>query len=447
MEIPEPRFVRTPEGSIAYQVVGDEPLDLALMPNWMTNLDVIWEDAQLQRSLHRLASFARLILFDKRGSGLSDPIPLDVPPNMEDSALDLRSVLDAVGSERAAVFAMEHGGLPAMLFSATFPERVSALVLLNCWPRLVRADDYPWGMPPATAQKFLRGNIERWGTGRDLDFIAPELAADERFRRWYARLERLSMSHGVYEAYTLYNLEARADLRSILQTIRAPTVVIQHTRHRWIRPEHGQYLAERIPNATYIERPGEFGLWWRHDTEAVLEEVQAFLTGSRAIPDLDDRVLATVLFTDIVGSTEHATALGDSRWRELLDAHDGACRRHIERFRGREVKTTGDGFLATFDGPARAIRAALAIRDEVRGLGIHVRSGIHTGEVQQRGDDVAGIAVHIAQRVQGLAQPGEVLVSRTVVDLVAGSGIRFDDRGTHTLKGVPGEVRLFATVT
>lgn len=444
VEIPEPRYAKAPDGYIAYQVLGDGPIDLVFVPNWLTNLDVMWEDPHLERYLRRLASFSRLILLDKRGSGLSDPIPLSAPPNLEDSMLDIGSVLDAVGSERAAIFAIEQGGFPAMLFAATSPARVSALVLLDAFARLVRDEDYPWGMPASTFEKFNRGTVERWGTGADLEFIGPELARDKRFRRWYARLERLSMSHGVYEAFNLLTLQWPADVQSILPTISAPTLVVGHREHPWIRPGHGRYLAEHIPSARFVERPGASGVWWRHDTDGVLDEVQAFLTGTRGAPASEDRVLTTVLFTDIVGSTERAAELGDGRWRELLDSHDAVVRRQIERLRGQVIKTTGDGFLATFDGPARAVRCALAVQDDLRSLGVQVRSGVHTGEVERRGEDLGGIAVHIAQRVQALAAPGGVMVSRTVVDLVAGSGLEFDDRGEHSLKGVPGEWKLFA---
>jgi class 3 adenylate cyclase len=447
VEILEPRYATTSEGRIAYQVVGDGKMDLVLVPNWLTNLDVMWEDSHLERFLRRLASFSRLILLDKRGSGLSDPIPIGMAPNFEDSMMDIRSVLDAVGSERASIVGIEQGSFPSLFFAATFPARVSALVLVDCYARLVREVDYPGGMPAATYERFMRANVERFGTGRDLEFIAPELYRDERFRRWYARLERLSITPGAYETFNLGTISWPWDGRSLLPTISAPTLVISHAEHAWVRPEHGRYIAEHIPGARYVERPGFSGLWWRHDVDGVLDEIQAFLTGTRGAPGSDDRVLTTILFTDIVGSTERAAELGDARWRALLDSHDAVVRRQIERLRGEVIKTTGDGFLATFDGPARAVRCAVAVQDELRSLGVQVRSGVHTGEVERRGEDVGGIAVHIAQRVQGLAEPDGILVSRTVVDLVAGSGIEFDDRGAQELRGVPGEWRLFAVKT
>ena len=447
VEIPEPRYATTSEGRIAYQVLGGGEMDLVLVPNWLTNLEVMWEDPPLEQFLLKLASFSRLILLDKRGSGISDPIPIGVVPNFEDSMMDIRWVLDAVGSERASVFAIEQGTFPSLFFAATFPERVSGLVLLDCYARLVRDTDYPWGMPQHVYEQFVRANVERYGTGGDLEFIAPELAKDQRFRRWYTRLERLSISPGAYETFNLGTLSWPWDGRSILSTISAPTLVISHAGHPWIRAEHGRYLAENIKDARYVERPGFSGIWWRHDVDGVLDEVETFLTGRRRESPSEDRILTTVLFTDIVGSTERAAKLGDARWRALLDSHDAVVRRQIERLRGVVIKTTGDGFLATFDGPARAVRCAVAVQDELRSLGVQVRSGIHTGEVERRGEDVGGIAVHIAQRVQALAEPGGILVSRTVVDLVAGSGLEFTDRGEQALKGVPGEWRLFSVLS
>lgn len=443
MDVPEPRFVQTPEGHIAYQIVGGGPPDLVLVPNWLTNLDVMWEDPPLERYLRRLASFSRLLLIDKRGSGISDPLPLDGRLNMEDSAQDLRWVLDDVGSDSAALLGIEQGGLPAMLFAATFPSRTHGLILLDSSARFVRDADYAFGMPGPVFEKFTRGNIERYGTGGDLRFIAPELFDDERFRRWYARFERLSITRGTYHAFNLSNIQWPPDVRAILPSIRTPTLILHHQEHRWTRPEHGRYLADNIPNARYVEMPGESGVWWRHDADRVIDEVETFLTGSTGTPSRPDRVLTTVLFTDIVGSTERAVRLGDARWRTLLDAHDAASRRQIDRFRGELVKTTGDGVLATFDGPARAVRCALAIREEIRTLGVEVRSGVHTGEVERRDQDVGGVGVHIAQRVQSMAEPDEILVSRTVVDLVAGSGLEFDERGGFHLKGIPGEWQLF----
>jgi class 3 adenylate cyclase len=444
MTAPSTRYVATPAGKIAYQVIGDGPIDLVFCPSWITNLDVMWEEPSMERFLRRLASFSRLLLFDKRGSGLSDPIPLGAPPTLEESAMDLRFVLDEVGSEHAAILAIEQGCWIGILFAAAFPSHTSALVLVDPFVRMLRSDAYPWGMPSATLQRFVEGTIDRWGTGGDLDFIAPELAGDLRFRSWYSRLERASMSPGTYETLaSIYFLDETLDLTDVLPTVRVGTMVISHRGHAWIRPEHGSYIAERIQGARYVERPDRYGLYWKHDVSGVLEAVEEFLTGSRRTPPSDDRVLATVLFTDIVDSTRQAAALGDERWRDLLDAHDSIMRRAIGEARGRIVKSTGDGVLATFDGPARAIRCAVDIRADIAGLGIELRSGLHTGEIEVRDDDVGGIAVHIGARVAATAAAGEILVSSTVKDLVAGSGIEFVERGRQELKGIPGEWSLF----
>jgi len=424
--------------------VGDAPIDLVFVTHMRNNLDVVWEHPPLERYFRRLASFSRLILFNQRGSGISDPIPLGAPATFEEFMMDLRWVLDAVGSERAAFLATEVGGMPAALFAATFPERTLALALVDCMAMLRRAEDYPWGFTQDALERFTAVFVATWGTGESLGVIAPELAEDERFRDWFARLERLSMSPTPLE--TMWRrIASTFDVRGILPSIKAPTLVISHAEQPWIRLGHGRYLAEHIPNARYVERPGFAGpLFWIHDVDWTLDEVQAFLTGSRSAPSLDDRVLATVLFTDIVGSTERAAEIGDQRWRWLLDEHDALVRREIERFRGRPVKSTGDGFLATFDGPARAIRCAVALGPALGPLGIQVRAGLHTGEVELRVEDIGGIAVHIAARVMAEASAGEVLVSGAVPPLVAGSGLRFADRGTHALHGVPGEWRLFA---
>jgi len=419
-------------------------MDLMFVPyfgRW--NLDVVWEHPPLERFLRRLASFSRLILFNPRGTALSDPIPRGfmVP---EDLTFDARIVLDAVGSERAALFAVEASSAAALFFAASYPERTSALAILNGEAMRGRADDYPWGMPAHVFERFLETMVSTWGTGQGLDFMSPELAKDERFREWWARLERLSMSAAAIGGYSV----SRWDVRGVLPSVKAPTLVISHTEVPWIRLGHGRYLAEHIPNARYVERAGFWGgVFWMEDVDWVLDEVQSFLTGTKSATSLDDRVLATILFTDIVGSTERAVEVGDRRWRELLDEHDEITRREIERFRGHHVKSTGDGVLATFDGPARAIRCALALRDAVRSLGIDIRTGLHTGEIEVRGEDVAGIAVVIGARVMAEARLGEVLLSGAVPPLVAGSGLEFEDRGVRPLKGVPGEWRLFAVRT
>ncbi len=443
MKPPPVHFAPSPGGRIAYQVVGDGPVDILFHPG-PKNLDVIWENPALERFLRRLATWSRLIMCNRRGTGLSDPIPNGAPPTNEEWATDLRWVLDAAGSERAALLATEEGGGSIPLFAATHPERTRSLALINCFATLRRSEDYPWGFPEESFERFIQAYKSQHGTGANLKVLAPELADDERFRDWFARLERASMNPATTEFAT--RLMLSMDIRGVLSTINVPTLVISHTGSPWIRPEHGRYLAEHIPDSRYVERPGFWGLYWIHDVDWILGELQTFFTGTKGAPNLDDRVLATVLFTDIVGSTERASEIGDQRWHWLLDEHDAIMRREIERYRGRAVKFTGDGYLATFDGPARAIRCALSVNEAVRDLGLQVRAGLHTGEVELRGEDVAGIAVNIAARVMAEAGAGEVVVSGSVPPLVAGSGIEFADRGVHPLKGVPGEWSLF-TVT
>ena len=440
MKAPSVQFVHGPEGRVAYQVVGEGPIDLLFMPfpaRW--NLDVVWDYPPLERYLRRLASFSRLVLYQARGTGSSDPVPRPTA-TIEDHAEDARLVLDAVGSERAAVLAIEAGSVPAILFAATFPERTVALALVEGVATMERADDYPWGMPPSAQLKYRDAMAREWGTGLGLDYMAPHRSREAGLRDWWARLERLSQS-----AHKIGLAEWRSwDVRGILPNVKAPTLVISHAGVPWIRLGHGSYVADHVPGARYVERPGPWGVYWADDIDWTLDEVQAFFTGTRGIYDVDDRVLATVLFTDIVGSTRRAIELGDRRWRDLLDDHDSLTRREIERFRGRFVKSTGDGCLATFDGPARAIRCAVSLADAVHSLGLEVRSGLHAGEVELREDDVGGIAVHIAERVMGEAGGDEVLVSGAVPPLVAGSGIDFDDRGVRELKGVPGEWAIYS---
>lgn len=442
MKRPPVHYAESPEGKIAYQVVGDGPIDLVFHPTGGWNLDIIWEHPPLERYLRRLASFSRLILFNPRGSGLSDPIPLGAPPTLEEWAMDHRWVLDAAGSARAAFLTVGDIGPFVLLFAATFPERTLALGLINCYASLLRRDDYPWGFPPEVLDRLNAAAVSTWGTGGLLRFLAPEVADDEPVREWYARLERGTSTPSFLEIFR--RTLSTVDVRGILPSINTPTLVVSHAGNPYIRLGHGRYLTEHIPSARYVERPGFFGLPWVHDVEGTLDEVQTFLTGTKGMPDLDDRVLATILFTDIVGSTERAAEIRDKPWRELLDEHDSLTRREIERFRGRAVKTTGDGVLATFDGPARAIRCAIDLRESARALGLEIYTGLHTGEIEVRGDDVSGIAVNIAARVMAEAGAGEVLVSGSVPPLVAGSGIEFDDRGVREFKGVPGEWRLFA---
>ena len=438
---PRTQYAASPGGNIAYQVVGEGPIDL-LFHAGPRNLETIWENTGLDRFLRRLASFSRLVLCNYRGMGLSDPIPFGEPPTQEEWASDWLWVMDACGSERAALLAAGEGGGSIPLFAATHPERVRSLALIDCFATMLRHDDYPWGFPVETFDRFIAAYVDQYGTGENLRVSAPELVDDERFSEWFGRMERLSMTRAT--AKLAGRVMSRWDTRGILPSIKVPTLVISHAGNPWVRPAHGRYIAEHIPNAKYIERPGFWGLFWIHDAEWVLDEVETFFTGTKAAVDLDDRVLATVLFTDIVASTERAAQMGDHRWREVLDEHDAVTRREIERFRGRLVNSMGDGIIATFDGPARAIRCAAAVGEAVRPLGLSVRTGLHTGEIELRGDDVGGIAVHIAARVMAKAGAGEVLVSGSVPPLVAGSGLEFEDRGSHELKGVPGEWRLYA---
>jgi class 3 adenylate cyclase len=437
----ETRYARSKDGYVAYQVVGDGPLDLVFIPGWASNVEVIWEESSFAHFLHRLSTFSRLLCFDKRGSGVSDPVPLAALPTLEQWMDDVRAVMDAADSKRAALLGSHEGGQMAMLFAATYPERTSALILLHTCARHLRDEDYPWGLPAERVPQLLERTEESWGTGRVLELLAPSLAHDERFRRWFAGYERQALSPRAAVIMQAAYLER--DLRAVLPSIRVPTLVVHRAANRHIRVGHGRYLAEHIAGAKYVELPGDDHLIVVGDTEAVLAEIEEFLTGIR--PPLEsDRVLATVLFTDIVTSTARAAQVGDRRWKDLLDQHDRLIRGELDRHRGRLVKNTGDGILATFDGPARAIRCAQAIATGVKVLGIDVRAGLHAGEIELRGEDVTGMAVNIAARVMDAAGPGEVVVSSTVKDLVAGSGLRFAERSTRELRGVPGEWRLFA---
>jgi pimeloyl-ACP methyl ester carboxylesterase len=438
---PETHYARTPDGAIAYQIVGEGPLDLVFIGPWVSNVDVMWEEPRLARLLEHLARFSRLICFDRRGTGASDSVALDTLPSLEQWSDDARAVMLAAGSQRAAVLGVGQGGDLAMLFAASHPELTSALVLVNSTARYLDDVDYAVGFPEGLSSSMMDKIHESWGSGRAVHFLAPSTVGDERFQRWYGRYERLAM--GPRAARVIHGLQLENDLRAVLPAIRVPTLVLHRVGDRTIPVLNGRYLAKHIPGAKYVELPGADHLVFIGETATLLGEIEEFLTGTREVPEID-RVLATVLFTDIVGSTERAVALGDRAWRALLDSHNEIARRELSRHRGQEVEFTGDGLLARFDGPGRAIRCALAITETVRGLGIEVRAGLHTGEIELAGDAVRGIAVHIGARVASEAAAGEVLVSSTVRDLVAGSGIRFADRGSHVLKGVPGEWRLFS---
>jgi pimeloyl-ACP methyl ester carboxylesterase len=438
---PETRYARSGDVNIAYQVVGEGPMDLVYVMGWVSNIDLFWAEARLERFLSRLASFSRLIMFDKRGTGLSDRVPNDQLPTIEQRMDDVRAVMDAAGSERAALFGVSEGGPMAAVFASTYPQRTSALVMYGTYAKRVRTEDYPWAPTPEERQRWYELLQRDWGRDADIDTLAPSIADDPNVRQWWGSYLRQSASPGA--ALALARMNTQIDIRQVLPAIRVPTLVIHRTGDRDIDVGGARWMAERIPGARYVELPGDDHLPWAGDQDALLGEIEEFLTGVRHV-DLSDRVLATVLFTDIVGSTERAAAVGDREWRELLSRHHALVRREVERFRGREIDTAGDGFLVSFDGPARGIRCACAIRDGVRAIGLEIRAGLHTGECEVLGDQLTGLAVHTGARVAALAGPSEVLVSSTVRDLVAGAGLEFADRGEHELKGVPGSWHLFA---
>lgn len=437
--IPETRYAKSGQTHIAYQVAGDGPIDLVFLPGLFSQVEVPWEEPGYARFLNRLSSFSRLIPIDARGTGLSDRAP--VLPPMEEQVDDVMAVLDAVGSSSAALLGLSQAGPMAVLFAASHPDRTRALVLYAAYASPRQREDYPWGRSPQWMDDYDHLIDEKWGSGLFLSQVAPSRLEDHAFRQWWGRLERLSYGPGNALAY--FRMNAQIDVRPILPTIRVPTLVLQRKDDVYRNPGHASYLAEHIPGAKLVILPGSDHLPYVGDSDVIVDEVQEFLTGVRPAPH-HDRVLATVLFTDIVGSTEQVGSLGDAAWTEVLQRHHAAIRKELVRFRGHEIDTAGDGFLATFDGPARAVRCAQAIVETALPIGVRVRAGVHTGEVELAGESVRGIAVHIGSRVASLAGSSEVLVSRTVRDLVAGSGIEFDDRGVHVLKGIPGEWPLFA---
>jgi pimeloyl-ACP methyl ester carboxylesterase len=438
---PKTRYIKTGSMHLAYQVLGEGPLDLVFVSGWVSHIELYWDWPDIAHFMRRLASFGRLILFDKRGTGLSDRVPSGGLPSLEQRMDDVRAVMDAAGSERAALLGLSEGGPLQILFAATHPGRTIALVLMSTYSRMLQAPDYLEGVPVDAFEMTLTQVEEHWGEGVLMRALMPSLAHDAAARESWGRFQRSAASPAA--AVDLLRMAADIDVRPILSAIAVPTLVLHRTGDRFVRVEQGRHLGRHIPRARYVEFDGEDHLPWLGDAAAVLGEIQEFLTGTRNAPDFD-RVLATVLFVDIVGSTARAATLGDRRWRELLESYYARIRQEIGRFRGQEVDTAGDGFLATFDGPARAVRCAGAISDALRPLGVHIRAGLHTGECELIGEKVGGIAVHIGARVATLAEPDEVLVSNTVKDLVAGSGLQFRDRGVHCLRGVPGDWRLFA---
>ena len=436
---PETRYAKSGDVNIAYQVVGKGPIDIVFVQGWVSNIDVCWEEPAFARFLTRLASFTRLILFDKRGTGLSDRVA-DMP-SLEVRMDDVRAVMDAVHSERAALFGYSEGGTMCALFAATYPARTTALIMAGSYARRTSAADYPWGLNQKDLDTFINLPEREWGGPAGIDERCPSMAHDERFRQWWARFLRMSASPAA--AATLARMNGEIDVRHVLPAIHVPTLILHSVNDQTINVGAGRHLAERIPGAKLVELQGADHVPYLSDADAVLDEIEEFLTGVRHSPEAD-RVLATVLFTDIVGATERAASLGDRRWHDLLDGHHALVRRELARFRGREIDTAGDGFFATFDGPARAVRCACAISDVVRSLGIEIRAGVHTGECEVMDNKVGGIAVHIGARIAAHANAGEVLVSNTVKDLVAGSGLSFRDQSVQRLKGVPGDWRLFA---
>jgi class 3 adenylate cyclase len=440
---PKIRYARSGDVNIAYQIAGDGPIDLVYVPGWVSNIETAWEDPHVSRFLERLASFSRLILFDKRGTGLSDRVSISELPTLEQRMDDVRAVMDAADSQRAALFGASEGGVMCALFGATYPDRTAALLLYGSYAKGTASADYPHGLAEQEViDEFIEALTEVWDdAGGLLNIWAPSASDDPVAQAAFGRYLRTGASPSAVVALTRMN--AAVDIRQVLPVITVPTLVIHRSEDMIVPVKAGRDLAAKIQGARYVELSGEDHLWFHGDAAAILGEVEEFLTGTRAT-QIVDRILATVMFTDIVDSTRKAAALGDRRWRDLLGRHDTLMHRELERHRGRAVKTLGDGFLATFDGPARAIRCACSARDALRGLGVEVRAGLHTGECELIGDDLGGIAVNIGARVGSVAGPGEVLVSRTVTDLVAGSGIEFTDRGVHSLKGVPGEWQLYA---
>jgi class 3 adenylate cyclase len=437
---PETRYAQSGDVHVAYQVVGEGPFDLVYVAGALTNLDVLWENSEYRRFYERLASFSRLIVFDKRGMGLSDRVRVGT---LEERMDDVRAVMDAVGSESAALLGVSEGGPMSILFAATYPERTRALVLCGAEVKEETTDDWPWGeqtREEMEAHLTLENVVSRWGKGLSIGYFVPSRKDDERLREWWGRMQVQSASP--HDAIAFMRMAFDIDIRHVVPAVKVPTLILHRTGDQVCHVENARWLARNIDQARYVELPGvDHSPWFEGDD--ILAEIQEFLTGVREPVD-PDRVLATVLFTDIVGSTSLARQVGDRRWRDLLEEHNTVVRRELERFRGREIDTAGDGFFATFDGPARGIRCARAIVAAMQQHGLEVRAGLHTGEVELAGDAIRGIAVHTGARVAALARPGEVLVSGTVKDLVAGSGIEFLDRGLSELKGIPGTWHLFA---
>jgi pimeloyl-ACP methyl ester carboxylesterase len=440
--VPETRYARSGDVNIAYQVTGEGPIDLVFVMGWVSNLEAFWQEPTVASFFNRLASFSRLILFDKRGTGLSDRVPIDRLPTIEQRMDDVRAVMDAAGSERAALFGVSEGGPMCAVFAASFPQRTSALVMYGSYAKRVWDPEYPWAPTPEERERWYAAIEQQWGLGADVAILAPNTG--ERSRDWWSRYLRMSASPGA--AVALGRMNTAIDIRQLLSAIRVPTLILHRTGDRDIDVRGSRWMAGQIAGAKYVELPGDDHVPWVGGQDAILDEVEEFLTGVRRGPD-PDRVLATILFTDIIDSTQRASELGDRGWRDLLEQHHTVVRAELRRYRGREIDNAGDGFCASFDGPARAIRCALAIREDLHRIGLDVRAGIHTGECQVLHDKLAGVAIHAAARIAASGGRGEVRVSGTVRDLVAGSGIAFQDLGPAALKGLPGEWQLLRIIS
>jgi class 3 adenylate cyclase len=438
---PRTRYARSGDLSIAYQVLGSGPFDLVFVHGWVSHLDLQWEEPHLAAFLNRLASFARLIILDKRGTGLSDRVALSELPTLEKRMDDLRAVMDAAGSESASLFGTSEAGAMCLLFAATYPNRVRSVLTFGSYAKRIRSTDYPWAPTREEREAAYREIPATWGTTTGLEAVFPSMIGNPAFEEWLGAYFRAAASPAA--AVALLRMNSEAEIRAILPTVRVPALIMNRIEDGDVRVEEARYIASQIPGATLKLFPGADHVPWVGHQEDILGEIEEFLTGVRHA-DTYDRVLATILSTDIAGSTELVTRLGDRSWRDLLARHHAVVRRELQRYRGREIDTAGDGFFAAFDGPARAIRCAKAVIGETANLGVEVRAGLHTGECEVLGDKLTGIAVHTAARVAATASPGEVLVSATVRDLVAGSGITFVERGEHALKGLPDRLRLFA---
>jgi len=438
---PQTQFAQSGDVNIAYQVVGEGPIDLVFVMGWVSNIDEFWTEPSFASFLQRLSKFTRLILFDKRGTGLSDRVDEKNLPTLEVRMDDVRAVMDACDSKRAVLFGISEGGPMCALFAATYPERTAALITFGSYVKSRASPDYPWGRTEEEYAAFFDDIRKNWGKGPvGLPARIPSKLNDEAFKQWWTRY--LVRSATPKAVLALGEMNAQIDVRPALPAISAPTLLMHRIGDRSLRVDGSRYMAQHIRGARLIEYPGDDHLPWTNDVEPVLNDIEEFITGTKHVEEAD-RVLATVMFADIVASTERVAAVGDRAWRGQLEQFYGLVRGELGRHRGREIDTAGDGYFATFDGPARGVRCAQAIAREVKQLGMDVRAGLHTGEVEMLGQKVSGIAVHIGARVATHAGPGEVVVSNTVKDLVAGSGLRFEDRGMHALKGVPGDWHLY----